>query len=258
MKNLKVKTYYYLLIVFLFSSCRAVFYTPNRNPVPLFEESGDLYVDVSTNLVTKADFTAGLAITESIGAYGSYSTAKQSNTSTNTTANTEYKYQYNGNMINLGLGYFVNKEKSDRTRFEIFGDFASGNYKNNYTDSGRNLHLNGQYTRIGIMPNIGYTNHESNFSFAYSVKLSRITFSNMKTNDANFWKNDIERLNSKTSYSTVEHALNFRYGFDKVKFQFQFGVYQGINSDENLNAIPKLNFSSQFGVVFHTNVFGKN
>jgi len=256
MMTLTKNTGYLISFVLLFSLCRAVFYTPNRNPVPLFEESGDLYVDVSTNLVTKADFTAGLALTESIGAYGSYSTAKQSNT--NTTTNTEYKYQYNGNMVNLGLGYFVNKEKSDRTRFEIFGDFASGTYNNKYTDSGTNLYLNGQYTRIGIMPNIGFTNHETNFSFAYSVKLSRITFSNMKTNDALFWKNDIERLKSKTSYGTIEHALNIRYGFDKVKFQFQFGVYQGINSDESLNAIPKLNFSSQFGVVFHTNVFGKN
>lgn len=256
MKNTHVKLSIMMLIIVLFTSCRAKFYTPNRNQIPLFEESGDLYVDVSTNLVTKADFTAGLAITDYLGAYGSYSTAKQTNTTTN--ANTEYKNQYNGSMINLGLGYFVNKEKSDRTRFEIFGDFASGTYKNHYTDSGRNLHLNGQFTRIGIMPNIGYTNHETNFSFAYSVKLSRITFANMKTNDAVFWKDDIKRLNSKTSYGTIEHALNLRYGFDKVKFQIQFGVYQGINSDENLNAIPRINFSTQFGLVFHTNIFGKN
>jgi len=43
-KNITVVNLFILSFIFL-TSCRARFYTPNRNPVPLFKNKGDLYLD---------------------------------------------------------------------------------------------------------------------------------------------------------------------------------------------------------------------
>ncbi len=47
----------------LLQSCRARFYTPNRNPIPFFKQKGDVFVDGSTSLAfNKYDLTLGYAV----------------------------------------------------------------------------------------------------------------------------------------------------------------------------------------------------
>lgn len=261
MKKLDYIYVFALLLSILTSSCRARFYTPNRNPVPLFKTSGDIYVDASTNLVNKYDLTAGYALTNHIGAYVGYAgSALKTNSSTtdsfNNTNITDSRH-YRGDMLNLGLGYYLNQDESQNVRFEIFGDIAMGNYKNSYTQNGQKLFLNGNYMRIGIMPNVGYISSDNKFAIAYSARFSQISFSNSSNNNPNFWQSDLNRLNSKLNYTMLEHALSFRAGGDHVKFQFQFGLYHGLNSDELVNAIPLLNASAMFGIIINANVLGK-
>jgi len=260
-----MKKYNYIFIVsmacvFLMSACRARFYTPNRNPVPLFQDAGDLYVDASTNLVNKYDLTAGYALTKNIGAYAGYAGSALKTTytytdSNNTTTNTTNEQKrYNGDMLNLGIGYFLNKAESSQFRFEVFGDLALGNYRNSYNSNGKNVFLNGNFTRIGIMPNVGYVSSDSKFAIAYSIRASQIMFSNTRCNDFSFWQTDLDRLNSKVNYTMLEHALLFRAGGEHVKFQMQFGMYHGLNSDEIVNAIPLFNASIMVGLVINANL----
>ena len=160
-----MKKYNYIFIVsmacvFLMSACRARFYTPNRNPVPLFQNAGDLYVDASTNLVNKYDLTAGYALTKNIGAYAGYAgsalktTYTYTDSNNTTTSTTNEQKRYNGDMLNLGIGYFLNKAESSQFRFEVFGDLALGNYRNSYNSNGKNVFLNGNFTRIGLSPTL--------------------------------------------------------------------------------------------------------
>ena len=72
-----------ILIAGLLSSCRARFYTPNRNPVPLFQSAGEVYLDASSNLMNKVDLTAGLAVTNQIAGYVGYAGAFTDNSGTN-------------------------------------------------------------------------------------------------------------------------------------------------------------------------------
>lgn len=260
MKNRNYLSFLIFSIILVMGSCRARFYTPNRNPVPLFKNSGDLYVDASTNLINKYDLTAGYAISKNIGAYAGFAGSSLKTTaSTDSLGNTTNSKdrQYRGDMMNFGLGYFLNQEESANFRFEVFGDIAYGNYRNSFNQNGTNLFLNGNYRRIGIMPNIGYTSSDNNVSVAYSVRISQISFYNSSNNNPGFWQSDLNRLNSKLNYTMLEHALSLRAGGDHVKFQFQFGMYHGLNSDELLNAIPLFNVSAMFGIVINANVLGK-
>ena len=102
-------------IVMAFASCRARFYTPNRNPIPLFKKSGDVYLDVSSNLTNKIDLTGGYAIAKGVGAYVGYGKAFQSTSNGDSVSGTTYRY--NGEMLNFGLGYFLNEDIDQSFRF---------------------------------------------------------------------------------------------------------------------------------------------
>ncbi len=257
----KQNTYHFLvslIIIALLSSCKARFYTPNRNPVPLFKNKGDVYLDASTNLANKYDITAGYAVSNNIGAYVGYGGAKENSSTPHTDSNGNNigntSYQYRGDMLNMGLGYFLNQEQSSEFRFELFGDIALGSYRNTVTNGASNDFLNGQYTRIGIMPNIGYTSLDNKVCFAYSARFSNIRFSDASYSNYNYWSGELKRLNRQTNYNMLEHCLLFRAGSENIKFQLQFALYHGLNSDpNNTNAIPWFNSSIMMGLVINMN-----
>jgi hypothetical protein len=221
--------------------------------VPLFKNKGDLYIDASTNFVKKADLTAGYAIMDGLGAYVGYSGAyalEEYNTSD--TFDT-YDKRYSGNMFNFGLGYFLSEKQSEHLRFEIYADYAMGNYKNRLTGS-RNEFFNGNYQRIGIMPNIGYTNSTDRLSVAYSLRYSMLSFYNASVSDRNYWDADIDRLNRRSTYRLLEHGVTFRVGGRNVKFQVQGALYHNLDAIDGTNPIPTLNASVMFGVVINPNL----
>jgi hypothetical protein len=82
MNKINPNTITVLLISVFLTSCisSAKFYTPNRNPLPLFKNKGDLYIDLSTNLFSTIDITAGYAIVDGLAAYAGYGTAKLNQT----------------------------------------------------------------------------------------------------------------------------------------------------------------------------------
>lgn len=251
LKNYKNNRVFILSLILLLGSCKARFYTPNRNPVPLFRESGELYVDASMNMINKVDLTVGTAVSDNIGAYIGYGGSAQnfgSDTSVGTT-----KYRYNGKMLNLGVGYFVNQNQSETFRFEVFGDFAYGSFRNKVTGT-NNAFFNGNFTRVGIMPNIGFRSSDDAFSIAYSARFSQLRLFGASVSDSGFWSSDIRRYNYSPSYLMIEHAINLRFGGEKFKFQLQTALYQGLNADEtgkDNSAIPFTNFAIMVGVVYN-------
>lgn len=237
----------------ILSSCKAKFYKPNHNPVPLFKNKGDIYVDASTDLAQKFDATAGYAITNGLGAYVGYGGARSSNTYDSAS---NIKVRYEGDMLNLGLGYFLSQNQSSQFRFELFADLGLGSYKNTTSGFKDKYYLNGNYRRIGIMPNIGFTSLDNRFCFAYSMRLSNIAFYNTSVGNYSYWQYDIDRLNKKSSYNLLEHSMNVRFGSKNVKFQAQFALYHRMDAYTIDNAIPTFNMSVMFGVVLNMNAFG--
>ena len=239
-----------VLSLFL-GSCRARFYTPNRNPIPFFKAKGDVFIDASTNVFNKYDLTLGYALTNALGAYVGYAGASQKGDFSDTFKYSKYKYS--GDMLNLGFGYFLNQNIAEHFRFEVFGDYGMGTYKNSVVGD-KNQYFNGKYQRIGIMPNIGYSSE--NFSMAYSVRLSQLSFSNASFSDSAVWSDDINRLSSKDYYTMLEQCIQFRMGFEHIKFQAQIGAYSALNATEEKNAVPQFNASFIVGVAINTNILG--
>lgn len=254
MRNYIIFILYAFTLSSILTSCKARFYTPNRNPIPLFKEKGDLYADVSTDLATKGDITVGYAITDYLGCYAGYGGARV--TTVNDTAN-GFKVKYYGDMMNLGLGYFMNQEKSKNLRFEIFGDVGLGTFKNKTFGLPNNFYLNGNYIRIGIMPNIGYTTPNEILHCGYSMRLSNISFYNTTVGNTNYWQYDINRLEYRPSYNLMEHAFMVRVGGKNVKFQTELAFYHVFNNQPTDNAIQTFNSSLMIGVVFNMNVLNK-
>jgi hypothetical protein len=253
-KNYTVVIHIWFLLALFLCSCRAKFYTPNRNPILLFEEKGDVFADasVSTSL-TKYDATIAYALTNNIGAYAGYSKSVIKGRLTDSTNPTDYKYT--GDMLNLGLGYFLNRNTSKHLRFEIFADYGLGNYTNNVSQNGKAYFFDGNYQRVGIMPNIALSS--GNFSIAYSARLSQIMFYNPQISDRVFWNDDIKRLESRGSYQLIEHCIQFRHGFRHIKFQMQVAAYHALNSKEDSNALPGFVPSVMFGIVLNANILGR-
>jgi len=109
-------------------------------------------------------------------------------------------------MINLGAGYFVPQDISPNLRFEVFGDLGLGQFKNKSTGE-TNAFFNGKYTRIGIMPNIGYTSSDQIFSIAYSLRACNIRFHSAEINNVPYYSDDYKRYSRKHDYNMMEHAV---------------------------------------------------
>ncbi|MCC6817383.1 MAG: hypothetical protein IT245_00625, partial [Bacteroidia bacterium] len=171
--------YLAILSVIVLGSCRARFYTPNRHPVPLFREKGEIFFDASTNLFNKVDFTAGASLTNNLGAYIGYGGSTQ--TFGSDSAN-NLKYSYKGNLLNVGLGYYLNREQSENFRFELYGDYVTGTFRNKVTGANSEF-FNGNLKRIGIMPTFGYRSSDDAFSIAYSIRFSQLSFLNASISD---------------------------------------------------------------------------
>jgi hypothetical protein len=252
------KLFIALFIISLLSSCKAVVYTPNRNPIPLYKQKGDVYVDASTNLFSKVDLTAGVAPVNGLGLYAGYNASGYTSRTTTIDSpiitNTKL---YRGNMINLGAGYFVPQDISPNLRFEVFGDLGLGQFKNKSTGE-TNAFFNGKYTRIGIMPNIGYTSTDQIFSIAYSLRACNIRFHSAEINNVPYYSDDYKRYSRKHDYNMMEHAVMARVGTEAVKLQLQVAVQQNIGADDYLDPLPPYNMSINFGIVFTPNYLKAN
>lgn len=252
LKNKRVQSILVIsaLIMVLFSSCRARFYTPNRHVVPMFKKSGEVFIDGSMNMFNKMDITAGAALTDNIGAYVGYAGASQ--TAGSDSVN-EDKYRYRGNMLNAGFGFFVNQDQSETFRFEIYGDFGYGSFKNRVTGQHTEF-FNGNYTRMGIMPSIGYRSVDDAFTLAYTARFSQLKFFNESYSDPQFWADDLKRYRYAPSYNMLEHALTMRLGGERIKFQMQAAIYQALNADRSDNlqsAVPYTNMAFMIGIVYN-------
>ncbi|MEZ4804209.1 MAG: hypothetical protein R2852_01620 [Bacteroidia bacterium] len=221
----------------------------------MFKQKGDVYIDGSTDLLNKVDVTAGVATTGNFGAYIGYAGAQVRNGAGYSGADV---IRFKGNMLNLGVGYFLNHRSSPRFRFELYGDLGLGNFNNTYTYGGgvnkSGSFFNGNYQRTGVLTNIGYNSYSDKLYAGYSLRASNLKFMNPNISDSSNWTRDIERFNSKSSYNLLEHSLMCRYGSSKVKFQLQLSFYQALNTVEFDNAIEPLKFSMLFGVVFSPNI----
>lgn len=245
-----------------FSSCMEPrFYTPGSNPVPLFRHRGDIYTNISGNIFNKYDGTVGYAFTNNLAAYAS--AGRSSESSDNIVLKPEVPFHSGGSFQNCGFGYFLNRARSERLRFEAFADLCQGKYQiNKYSpvssNSDWNASLSGQYQRLGLLLNIGSISRNASFQWGYSARFSNLKFYDPTISDEKHLYLEIARLNSKKDYYVLEHGLFVRYGSGPVKLQISWMFYHGLWVWPGSNAVQQFNGSSIVSFIYTPNIFGKN
>lgn len=245
---------------------KALLYAPTRNPTPLFKNKGDFYTDFSIGFI-KSEITAGYALTNFAalyaGAGGGFN--NQSNDAIILRPATYTKFRYHQDYYNLGIGYFLNQRLSQNFRFEIFGDLRIGDFSNENevhwrnpsatTFSARNTskfyQLSGHYQRIGIMPNFSFQSPNKRTSFTYSLRASKLKFSNLNYNDSTYWE-QYSALDKHWSSNLFEHNFTFSISKSehlKLKLNFVISHYN------NANKYAITNSSLMFGIAINTNIF---
>lgn len=240
-------------VILFLGSCKARFYSPDRQPVPLYGKAGDVYLDASTNLVSKVDLTAGIAPVKHVGTYAGWGFS-QISVGDDSTSSSE-KRTYRGEISNFGIGLFLSRDQSSRFRFELYGDFAFGTFKNTAKPES-NGHFNGKFTRSGILANIGYNSTDNALCIAYSLRAGNLRFHSEDIVNNGYWNYDVTRYARITSYTMLEHALVLRAGGNTTKFQFQIGMSHAVNSESLDNSVPPLKLTGAIGIVFTPNLYG--
>lgn len=252
----------FILLPWSFSSCTEPrFYTPGSNPMPLFRYRGDIYANISSNAFNKYDGTLGYAFTNSFAAYASFGRSAES--SDDIVFKSEVPFYSRGSYQNYGLGYFMNKGKSERVRFEAFADLCLGNYKvAKYSDalsqSSWTSSLSGKYQRVGLVFNIGSTSRNGRVQYGYSARLGNLKFYDPVIENEKYLQSELRRLNSKKDYYLLEHGFFSRYGRGPIKFQVSCMFYHGLWSQPEANAIQRLNFTYIVSFIYSPNVYGRN
>lgn len=258
-----------LMLFILITGCgrqKALLYSPTRNPTPLFKNKGDFYTDISLGFV-KSEITVGYAPTNFAAFYVGCSGGinNQSNDAIILRPATYTKFRYNQENYNFGVGYFLKQDLSQNFRFEIFGDCGIGDFYNenevhwrnssattlSALNTSKSYQLSGHYQRIGIMPNFCFQSPKKRTSFTYSLRASRLKYSNLNYNDSTYWE-QYSAFNEHSSSNLFEH--NFSFSISKsehLKLQLNFGI----SHYNNANKYAITNSSIMFGLAFNTNIF---
>ncbi len=242
-----------MIISLLLSSCAPQFYSPVRNPTPLFKNKGDIYIDASVKPESNGEITAGYAITNNFAAYAGF-------LSSSFYTKSPYKSVRGTStmkMSNIGIGFYKNQINSPRDRLEIFGEYAMGHYNlterdNNYL-GGQKQFFRGNINRISLLINFGSTSLNGKFTQGYSVRLGNLLFSDNTVSHQDYWVHYLRMLNQH-EHHIMEHAYFGRFGNGDVKLQYQLALYHAFNTGPN----SEFNAGLVLGIVINPNILGKN
>lgn len=247
MNKIDLKNQTCLFIPILLSSCYTRFYYNVRNPIPLFKNKGDLYLDGSSKFGNNAEVTAGYALTNGLALYSGMSYTSKYTTSF-------YREYVHGESIfktnNFGLGYFKNEDKNVFNRFEIFADYSSGKFsvwEYDMDEGGYNSYV-GRFNKYGVLMNLSNTNMKNTYTQGLSIRAGLLQYHHMQASRPDYWRHYNSMLNSP-QHVIFEPAYFGRIGRGNLKFQFQIGF----NCAQNIG--PFISYpSAVIGLVFNPNL----
>lgn len=204
-----------ITIVWLTSSCSPIYYEPSSHNVPLMEQKGDLNIGASANLIlNKGEVQASYAITDYVGVITNYMIKKYLTENDISDIRTTQ-------MFEAGVGFFHNPH--EKIALEAYALVGRGSFENYITDlRGDSESLAGLMTKYALQLNFGLK--EKGLDLAYSIKPTRLNFSNLDGDLIYGSELQKDVLSAKDSYNFIEHAITARFGMDGIKFQAQLGT----------------------------------
>lgn len=228
MKNL---LFYAIGIFLLFSSqaCHRNIYTPNAHNVPLFQEKGDVQMNLGFS-----NIQAALAVSDNVGVM--FNTQLGTKGYSESILSIGEDQSTKRNLFELGGGYF-NKLDSDFV-FEVYAGAGLGKISFDNREDMVFDKYNAKSSRLFLQPGIGYSNDF--IDLAFSLRFTHLNFHNADISEyvynpeeSYFTDNDLNQLD-KHAYSFVEPAVTLRLGLKHVKLHMQLVWVRQIN-DSDIN-----------------------
>lgn len=216
----------HLIIIILFGclfsvGCNPKYYSPNTQNVPLISEKGETNLTLSGS-GNQAEFQV---------AYGlSGNFAFQANGGLFLPPDLDNGNGGSGNFFELGGGYF--KPVGEKFVFETYGIVGFGSMENHLpstvTASPQTKgDISAKILRFGIQPNFGYKS--KSFSAAISSRIVSLNYNSVEGDLIFDGVNQINYLEENKSNFLIEPALTIKFGLEKVKLQFQYGLSMNVS-----------------------------
>ncbi len=230
-----------LFIAFGFTliACSPKYYTANTQNVPLISQKGETNLTVSGN-GNQAEFQGAYGVTDAF--------AVKVNAGLFIPTDLDNGNGGSGNFAEIGGGYF--KALENNWVFETYGIVGFGTFENHLPSTvSDNPQTTGDISanifRIGVQPNFGYKSKY--FAAAISSRFVNLSYSDIQGDLIFEGVNQTNYLNANASNFLIEPALTLKVGFEKIKFQFQYGLsLNASNADfrqDNQFATIGLNFN---------------
>jgi hypothetical protein len=224
------------LVTVLFSGCTHLYYVPNVQQVPLFEEKNEARLSLSFGggeEFTCTEVQAAYSVSGSMGVMTNFMAATGG-----------YKSDKNwgiGNYLEGAVGYFKPIDKYGV--FEVYGGFGGGKQHHEYSMLRFNSNTNEYYhastgysdlscNKLFVQPSFGVTFNA--FDVAFSTRMGGLFYHNI-VNRINTDDNDYDELNDialHEDYFFIEPALTLRGGWKYIKIQFQAAYTGFINQPD--------------------------
>jgi len=213
MKNRAPKIFILLFVATLFSSCSWLQYVPNGQNVPLFEEKGEVAVNLA---LSEGEQYFGLEM------QSAYSITNHIGIQVNGMVWGAIDYSQ-GSLFDIAPGYFF--KVHEHIVFEVYGGYGRGKVYHVFGDEYKPFGAPFEpktitYDRYFIQPGIGYTH--KNIDFAFSTRISMIDYYGHKPiysvpdDEPLFFK-----LKQLDQFYTIDPAITLRFGWRHFKFQLQ-------------------------------------
>lgn len=205
-------------------ACSPRYYSPNTHNVALISEQGETNLTLSGNN-DQFEFQGAYGITKNI--------AIQGNVGMYIPADLDNGDGGSGKFFEVGGGYY--NALTENIVFETYGLLGLGSMENHFPSSQNTSPLtmgdiSANILRVGIQPNLGYKTKY--FSIAISTRLVNLFYNNIKGDLIYGNISQPDYLKDNASQILLEPAITFRTGFERLKFQLQYGLSANLTNSE--------------------------
>lgn len=230
-----------ILSVFTFFACSPTYYKPNTQQITLFEEQGDVNLTIAGRSNT-VEVQGAYALTDQFSAAVNYTRFIPIDINPGDGGS--------GYSFELGPGFY--KDVGEDFLFETYAFLGFGRFDNFFIDLDNvammtTNTISANAIKLGIQPSIAYKRDK--YTLALSSRFTSLNYANIEGDLIFNGQDQIEYLSEANNNFLIEPALTFWIGFEKVKFQAQYGLSFNTTNQN----FPMDNQWLSFGINTHFN-----
>jgi hypothetical protein len=247
-KESVMKVPFVLLLVFLVTGCKHVYYLPNTQQVPMFRQKGESRIAFQLGGASECssrEINAAYAVTNHLAVMANYMAVRGGESSQNSDWG-------KGNYYEAAIGYY--KPLRNIYTFESYVGGSYSSQTHQYTSFGF-YGANGyggssslSFSKLFIQPSIGV--NLKGVALALSTRISKIHFYNINNQILSTTGTEFQRLNSISNHPNsilLEPAFTVRGGWKYINLQLQLQLSSNLTNKDLLFE----NSNTSIGICFN-------